>query len=189
MHRFLSSAGLWPTLVSVLAHFVQPLLFHLFFFHHLLFLSLDSCSIGRPLRRYIHSSPVLPIFLFLFLTSLFPLPVCVCRLSFTSSDHSATTLTPPFLASSQHLNMSVVFPGLWLHQKQRCFYFSTLNGAVMECQNYWSIMFVLLFTLRAANPCRMPFSVATVIHVTTVCWTLTLNSSFPIIGLRFLLML
>ncbi len=122
MHRFFSSAGLWPTLVSVLALFVHPLLFHLFSIHHhllllllllpLLFLLLpvDSrLSIHLFLRWedfwdcvYTHTSPVLPVFLFPFFTPVslsvsapFHLPLLITL---------PPPLTPPFLASSQRVS-------------------------------------------------------------------------------------
>lgn len=109
MHRLLSSAGLWPTLVSILALFVHPLLFCLFSFllHLFLLLLVDSClSIylfgdGKTSGIvYTHSSPVLPVFLF----SPPPrclLPVCVFSLSFSSSDHPASTPDSSFPSSQR----------------------------------------------------------------------------------------
>lgn len=129
MHRLLSSTGLWPTLVSVLALFVHPLLFHLFSYHHhhLLLLPL---LLRLPLysRLSIHlfsrwedlwdcintlftCSSCLPVsFFILFFTFL-------CLLSVSAPFHLPLLITPPpphdsslpcLLASS--VNVSAVFP-------------------------------------------------------------------------------
>lgn len=72
----------------------------------------QSClsEMGRLLGLCInHSSPVLPAFLFPFLPLLCLLPVCVCFLSFTSSDPSASTPDSSFpCLLTACVNMSVV---------------------------------------------------------------------------------
>lgn len=110
MHRLLSSAGLWPTLVSILALFVHPLLFCLFSFllHLFLLLPVDSCLSIYLFWRWedfwdcVHTlftgSSCLPV--------LSPpprclLPVCVFSLSFSSSDHPASTPDSSFPSSQR----------------------------------------------------------------------------------------
>lgn len=112
MHQLLSFAGLWPTLVSVLALFVHPLLFHLFSLPLLLLLHLlpvDSFSIHVFLRwdsvcyTLLTFSSCHPVS-FLFISQSL-LPFWVCLLSFTSSDYSvAIPELPPLFASSQHVS-------------------------------------------------------------------------------------
>lgn len=143
MHRFFSSAGLWPTLVSVLALFVHPLLFHLFSFHlhHLLLLLLPVDSrlspslseMGRLLGLCTHTPPLFFLsscfLFFFFFTPLCLLPVCVCSLSYTSSDHSASTPDSSFpCLLAVCFNMSVVFLlSSSVRSEKRCFSFNTLR--------------------------------------------------------------
>ena len=111
MHRLLSSAGLWPTLVSILALFVHPLLFCLFSFllHLLLLLPVDSClsiylfwrweDFWDCVQTLITGSSCLPV----------P-PPSVYSLSVSSPFHLALLITPPppltrpFLSFWQHVS-------------------------------------------------------------------------------------
>ena len=131
MHRLLSSAGLWPTLVSILALFVHPLLFCLFSFllHLLLLLPVDRCLSIYLFWRWedfwdcVHTlftgSSCLPV----------PPPLLpgVFSLSVSSPFHLALLITPPppltrpFLLTAC-FNMTVSF-----------LVSSTLSRAVMAC--------------------------------------------------------
>lgn len=159
MHRLLSSAGLWPTLVSILALFVHPLLFCLFSFllHLFLLLPVDSClSIylfgdGKTSGIvYTHSSPVLPVFLLSPPRCL--LPVCVFSLSFSSSDHPASTPDSSFPSHSvfQHV---CHLPGL-KHPQSFC------HGVLG-----WFSMLVSFFQPKAPNLWKMPICAVTPLSV------------------------
>lgn len=117
MHQLLSSAGLWPTPVSVLACLVHPLLFHLFF--HLLLLILFIVLLHLlPVDRVVypcisfrdgttkivdtHSSPFLPVFLIFFFYPTLS-SACLSVLPFLY-DFGSLCLTPPFLSYLQHVS-------------------------------------------------------------------------------------
>lgn len=161
MHRLLSSAGLWPTLVSILALFVHPLLFCLFSFllHLFLLLPVDSCLSIYLFWRWedfwdcVHTlftgSSCLPV--------LSPpprclLPVCVFSLSFSSSDHPASTPDSSFPSHSvfQHV---CHLPGL-KHPQSFC------HGVLG-----WFSMLVSFFQPKAPNLWKMPICAVTPLSV------------------------
>lgn len=111
MHQLLS-AGLWPTPVSVLARFVQPLLFHLFSFHLLHFLPVDTvvCPYisfwdGETVGLWMHTPNLFFLFLFFYLTLS---RACLCCLPFIYHSASTPDSSFPFLLTTC-FNMSVVF--------------------------------------------------------------------------------
>lgn len=96
MHRLLSSAGLWPTLVSVWALFVHPLPFHLVSLHRP-----SPFEVGtlQGLCRN-HSSPVVPVYFE---------PHCVFSLSATFSSHLVLTHPRLYTSMAPHRTCQHVF--------------------------------------------------------------------------------
>lgn len=123
MHRLLSSAALWPTLVSDTAPLFHPLLSSYSFTF-----SLQTAVCQTERLMGISLLPLPSLFLISVLSLLFHIPF------YRSA--SLLELTPLLLAIIQHVSTCLVFFGIWLHHRWRHFFLHHSLLRLPECSGY-----------------------------------------------------